>query len=475
MVVALIIPARNESAALSQVLAELPWALLRQVVVVDNGSTDGTAHVAEELGASVVSEPTPGYGRACLAGIAALDRAIETVIFMDGDHSDYPEDIAALLAPIERGQADLVIGSRIAQAAPGSLTIQQRLGNALACFLLRRYFGCRYTDLGPFRVIRREALERLRMQDRAFGWTVEMQAKAALAGLRIAEVPVRYRRRIGRSKISGTISGTVRAGLGILSTIARVKRAETPGSLAATMHAIEEPPEVSAHPQRTAGRRLLIFAKSPEPGRVKTRLAEQIGAAASAEVYRACVEMTLERLRRFQPEAVVHVDPPESIARMRAWLGEGWELRPQQGETLGARLAAATHEAFEAGVSQVVVIGTDSPWLPAGRIDEAFEALATHQVAAGPTEDGGYYLIGLSTPAPEIFAGIDWSTPRVYAQTVANSRAAGLTLCELPLGYDVDRVEDVERLVSDERQHELAPPQVERIRTLSQRRVECQS
>ncbi len=222
MRVAVIIPARNEAIALGQVVSEIPSEAVHHIIVVDNGSTDGTAQVAEEIGAQVISESTPGYGRACLAGIAALEPDIDTIVFLDGDHSDYPEEIPMLLAPIERGEADLVIGSRIAQAQRGSLTLQQRLGNRLACWLMRRRFGVRYTDLGPFRAIRREALARLRMQDLAFGWTAEMQAKAAVRGLRIAEVPVRYRRRIGRSKISGTLTGTVRAGWAIMTTVLRV-------------------------------------------------------------------------------------------------------------------------------------------------------------------------------------------------------------------------------------------------------------
>ena len=164
----------------------------------------------------------PGYGRACLAGLAALDRSVDTVVFLDGDHSDHAEELPKLVAPIAEGRADLVIGSRVSLAESGSLTVPQRFGNRLACALMRRYFGVRYTDLGPFRAIRRDALDRLAMADEAFGWTAEMQAKAAQQQLRIVEVPVRYRRRIGRSKISGTISGTVRAGIAILSTIRRV-------------------------------------------------------------------------------------------------------------------------------------------------------------------------------------------------------------------------------------------------------------
>ncbi len=224
MEVAVVIPARNEAGAIGQVLAELPRQLVHDIIVVDNGSTDATAAVARAGGARIVVEPQPGYGRACLAGLAALKPQTQIVAFIDADHSDYPEELATLLDPIVRGEADLVIGSRTRLAQPGSLTPQQRFGNWLACTLMRRFFGARHTDLGPFRAIRRDALARLQMADQTFGWTVEMQAKAALRGLRVTEVPVRYRPRIGRSKISGTVSGTVRAGVVILATIGRLAR-----------------------------------------------------------------------------------------------------------------------------------------------------------------------------------------------------------------------------------------------------------
>lgn len=216
---ALIIPARNEARALSLALREVPRHAVHEVIVVDNGSMDETAEVARRHGARVIVEPTPGYGRACAAGIRALDDGVDTVAFMDADHSDYPEELPLLLRPIGSGAADFVIGSRVRHAQPGSLTPQQRFGNRLACALMARWLGYRYTDLGPFRAIRRGALERLAMRDQAFGWTVEMQAKALRHRLRVAEVAVRYRRRIGRSKISGTLGGTVRASAAILSTI----------------------------------------------------------------------------------------------------------------------------------------------------------------------------------------------------------------------------------------------------------------
>ncbi len=226
--IAVLIPALNEEQAIAQVLAAIPTGLVREVVVVDNGSTDRTAEVARHGGARVISEPRRGYGQACLSGIAALGPA-EIVVFLDGDYSDFPEDMPALLDPILRGEADLVIGSRVlGQREAGALLPQQRLGNALATWMIRLLFGVRYTDLGPFRAIRSEALDRLRMQDRNYGWTVEMQVKAALAGLRLAEVPVRYRRRVGTSKISGTLAGTLKAGYRIIATILRYRRGWVP-------------------------------------------------------------------------------------------------------------------------------------------------------------------------------------------------------------------------------------------------------
>jgi len=216
--IGVIIPTRNEALALPSVLPAIPpW--VAEVIVVDNASTDGTPELARRHGARVVSEPRRGYGRACLAGIAALSPDVETVLLMDGDASDRPEDMLRILAPIAAGEAELVIGARTLGVEPGALTPQQRFGNALACLLIRLFWGVRYTDLGPFRVIRRDALNRLGMRDETWGWTVEMQVRAARLGLRVREVPVGYRRRIGQSKISGTLSGTVRAGWKILWVI----------------------------------------------------------------------------------------------------------------------------------------------------------------------------------------------------------------------------------------------------------------
>jgi len=216
-----VIPALDEAASLGAVLDALPSPPVRRVVVADNGSTDGTARVALEHGATVVLEPRRGYGAACLK---ALDRLAadppDVVLFLDADGSDDPAQAGAVLAPILEGRADLVVGSRVlGEREPGALTPHARFGNWLATRLLAALYGARYTDLGPFRAIRYDALTALRMRDRDFGWTVEMQIKAARRGLRHLEVPVRYRRRVGRSKISGTVAGSVRAGVKILATV----------------------------------------------------------------------------------------------------------------------------------------------------------------------------------------------------------------------------------------------------------------
>jgi len=222
--VALIIPALNEQPSIGRVLAEIPAGLYSQVVVADNGSTDRTGEIARSAGAQVVFEPRRGYGSACLAALAALDPATDVVVFMDGDASDVPAEARLLLRPILDGSADLVIGSRThGRAEAGSLPLHQRFGNRLATSLIRLLYGHRYSDLGPFRAIRTTSLAALRMRDPGFGWTIEMQVKALQMGLRVAEAPVSYRRRVGVSKISGSLKASLAAGAKILWTIARLR------------------------------------------------------------------------------------------------------------------------------------------------------------------------------------------------------------------------------------------------------------
>lgn len=217
--VSVIIPAFNEESSIGLVLNDLPKDSLHEIIVVDNGSTDDTANVASESGARVVEENQKGYGSACLRGIAELTQP-DIVVFLDGDFSDYPEEITKLIQPILDGEKDFVVGSRmILPESRSALLPQARYGNWLAVFLIRIFFKHRYTDLGPFRAIRNDSLNSIGMQDQNFGWTVEMQIKAVQNGLRICEIPVRYRERVGVSKITGTVSGTLKAGTKIIYTI----------------------------------------------------------------------------------------------------------------------------------------------------------------------------------------------------------------------------------------------------------------
>jgi glycosyltransferase involved in cell wall biosynthesis len=224
-VIYVIIPAYNEGSSIGKVIPEIPADLINEVIVVDNGSTDRTSAVARNAGATVISEPQRGYGSACLAGIEYCRKqnpAPDIIVFLDGDFSDFPEEMRALIKPIVDNKADMVIGSRaLGRRETGSMTVQQIFGNWLATNLLRLFFKAKFTDLGPFRAIRFSTLLALNMKDQTYGWTVEMQVKAAKQNIRFIEVPVGYRKRIGVSKISGTVKGTMMAGFKILYTIFR--------------------------------------------------------------------------------------------------------------------------------------------------------------------------------------------------------------------------------------------------------------
>jgi glycosyltransferase involved in cell wall biosynthesis len=219
-----IIPAFNEARAIGQVIGDIPSGLVDEVVVVNNASTDETEANARAAGATVVAEEQRGYGAACLRGIEyARAKQPDVVVFLDGDYSDHPDEMPRLIEPIAADEADFVVGSRIrGDAEPGALLPQAQMGNRLACTLMKQIWGAAYTDLGPFRALRFRDLLALDMQDETFGWTIEMQIKALEAGLRVDEVPVSYRRGIGPSKITGTLSGTVKASAKILWTIGRM-------------------------------------------------------------------------------------------------------------------------------------------------------------------------------------------------------------------------------------------------------------
>ena len=221
MRVTAIIPALDEEGAIGQTVARLDRGLVHEVIVVDNGSRDRTAERAAAAGARVVFEPRRGYGRACLSGVEAAAGA-DILVFLDGDGSDVPEDLPRILAPIQRGEADLVLGSRtLGRREPGALSAHQLWGNRLVLMLLRLLYGLRLTDFGPFRAIRGEALRALGMGHPTYGWPIEMVVKAARRGLRIVEIPADYRRRIGISKVAGTVRGSLLAGYHLIATVFR--------------------------------------------------------------------------------------------------------------------------------------------------------------------------------------------------------------------------------------------------------------
>jgi glycosyltransferase involved in cell wall biosynthesis len=228
--VSVIIPTHNEAQAIERVLADLPADLTTEVIVVDSKSNDGTPEIAARMGARVVQEPRRGYGRACLTGLAAANSP-DVVVFLDGDYSDRPAELPILLAPITEGRADITLGAR-QQRSVGALPWHQVFGNRLAAGLIRLLYGLDISDLGPFRAGRADVLRALALEETTYGWAVEMILKGALAGFRVVEVPVSYYPRIGKSKISGTLKGTVGAGWFILSLIVRYyfrhRRAGTP-------------------------------------------------------------------------------------------------------------------------------------------------------------------------------------------------------------------------------------------------------
>ena len=431
--IAVIIPALNEERSIALVLDAIPgW--VDDVVVADNGSADRTAEVAQGHGARVVLESRRGYGSACLAAMAKL-KSPDIVVFLDGDFSDHPEQMDRLVDPIIAGGADLVIGSRVLGIhEPGALTPQARFGNWLATRLIRLFWKTPYTDLGPFRAIRYKTLKSLRMADPDYGWTVEMQVKAAIQGARAAEVAVDYRRRIGTSKVSGTIRGAVGAGCKILGTIFIA---------ALTMRRVL--------PTTTESKRLIVFTRYPQPGKAKTRLVPLLGEEGAAGLQREMTEFTMDTVKRLRRDFPFHVEirfEGGDADKMADWLGSGFAYVPQGTGDLGERMARAMGEAFEGGVGKAVIIGADCPLLSADILREAFQVLSENDMAIGPASDGGYYLVGLNCSTadralPHIFQGPAWGTDTVLDASLRLAEQCGLSVECLPELRDVDRPEDI--------------------------------
>ncbi len=425
--VSVIIPALDEEQSIGAVIDAIPRDIVGEVIVVDGGSRDGTVAEATVRGARVLREPLRGYGRACARGVEAAHG--EVVVLLDADGAGDPADIRTLVAPIADGTSDLVLGSRLGPGRtrtirPAAMPFHQRLGNRLAALLIRTRHGARVSDLSPFRAVRRSTLLALSIENLTFGWPTEMIVKAAAAGLRIIEVPVAWRPRSGgRSKVGGTLPGTILAAAHIFAVIL--------GS------------------RRTGGRRvaIVIMAKQPVPGRAKTRLCPPLTFGQAAELSEALLGDTVDLVSGVGGvELAVAVSPLGAVGPMRHLLPARARVFAVEGPSIGECLSAATGRLFSEGCARVVALNADSPTLPAAYLERAAELLASNDVVLGPAEDGGYYLIGLSRPQPELFEGIAWSTGRVAAETLARAAELRLAVARLPVWYDVDTPAELERL-----------------------------
>lgn len=429
--ISVIIPALNEAASIANVLRDIPdW--VDEIVVVDNGSDDGTVSIAEQNGARVVHEPHRGYGSACLRGIAALTSR-DIVVFLDGDYSDHPDQMDRLVSPILADEADLVIGSRsLGNAEPGSLSPQSRFGNKLACSLMRLFWKSRFTDLGPFRAIRHRTLQQFNMSDPDYGWTVEMQIKAALHRIRTTEVPVDYRKRIGRSKVSGTIRGAIGAGYKILGTI----------FLSATRYHLLD--KFRKRPRR----RLILFTRYPVPGQTKTRLIPTLGPEGAAELQRSMTERALNTANTLLDIELEVWYTNATKDDMQDWLGPlAYVEQPEV--DLGGRMHTALHAAFEDGVDQAIIIGIDCPAITAPILTNAFNALNESPVVIGPATDGGYYLIGTTSSSFDNYSGaifndMNWGTDEVFPETQVRLAERGISFTRLCYLNDIDEARDLD-------------------------------
>ena len=317
----------------------------------------------------------------------------------------------------------------LGQCASGALTPQQRFGNWLSCKLLRLFWGVKYTDLGPFRAIRYTSLQQLGMCDPDYGWTVEMQVRAAASGLRAREVPVSYRSRIGTSKVSGTFRGVLGAGTKILYTIF---------ASAWRSRRRRRTPELD--------RRLIVFTRYPEPGKVKTRLIPTLGDAGAARLHRDMATHTLAWARELSGRDGTSVEvrfEGGSQASMQEEFGAGVRYVPQGPGDLGARLTHAVSEAAAAGAGDIVIVGTDCPEMTVDIGRRAFDGLQSRDLVLGPALDGGYYLIGLRRPLPGLFRDIPWGTAEVLNATLRRANELGVSYLLLEELRDVDRPEDL--------------------------------
>jgi rSAM/selenodomain-associated transferase 1 len=450
--IAIVMPALNEEAAIGRhvrAIAEHPdiRALpIERFIVVDNGSDDGTETAARMAGAEVIPEPQRGYGAACLAGARAAAGS-DIILLMDADGSDDPADAARIVRCVLSGKADLAMGSRARGAIEkGALTFQQRVGNMAGAVALRTLYGARVSDLGPLRAIRREALLRLEMCELRYGWSTEMLAKAARAGLRIYEEPVAYHQRIaGKSKVGGTLRGSVMASAHILRTLSRYTR--------------WRPALVKAQQFDSRRQALFIVARMPIAGQTKTRLGVTIGHERATALYSAFLRdlgaRFSEAAGRDGYDLYWHYSAPDEVNEtlaektFAAAALDGGALLRQVGDDFGARLRHGFQALCGLGYQSIVVIGSDSPQIPAAWVQEAFAALRCDDVVIGPARDGGYYLLGLRTEsgAPDLFTDIPMSAPDTCARTIERTKRLDLSVSYTPRSFDVDEAPDLRFLL----------------------------
>jgi len=453
--VAVIIPALDEAEAIGPVVGAVDRSVVDQVVVADNGSTDNTAEIATGAGALVVREDRRGYGSACLRAIEEVPDA-DILVFLDADGSDNPASIEELLKALVESEADIVIGSRVlGKAEKGALTPLQLFGNWLTCTLVRWLWGVHYSDLGPFRAILRSSYDRLAMADPDFGWTIEMQVKAAQQNLKTTEIPVDYRvRQAGQSKVSGTLRGSFGAGKRILGYVMEAKFQELLGKA-------QNKPDLLVGNSRN---QIVIFTRFPEPGRTKTRLIPSLGADGACELHRRLTERTVAQARTVVKTRRIlleihHTGGSSEI--MKQWLGDDLLYRTQIEGNLGTRMEHAFDKSFASGVTSAILIGSDCPDITPEILAQSLDLLKTNDLVLGPAHDGGYYLIGLRRPIPQLFRDIDWGSNRVLAQTRLISKNLGLDHAELKTLFDVDRPEDLDRaapLIGDQAESPVRLP-----------------